>query len=151
MMFLGVLVAVGGFPASKKAEKFEDRSWTEIQEAPFGLFDYAAIFYTGNFYYFGSEDTLNSGYAALNSILCLNAITWTWSNVGQLNSARSGHGVILIDNTFMVIGGSGHPRNEVCHLNNGRFTCERKTSSLSHYYRTPLLFLVSDDFGLWCE
>ena len=41
----------------------------------------------------------------LSSNLRLNADSWTWSSIGQLNSARANHGVILVQNTFMVVGG----------------------------------------------
>ena len=141
---LGTLVAVGSKdPNNKKAETFEDGVWTDIQDAPVTsyLSDCAVIFYAGNFYYFG-------GYGNESGILRLNAATWTWSSVGQLNSGRYGHGAILVDNTFMVIGGGGTKPNEACLFNNGQVTCEEKTSSLYNFYQMPLLFLVSDDFEL---
>ena len=146
---LGVLVAVGSaWPNNKKGEKFEDGDWIDIQEAPVGrsLNYYAVVFYGANFYYFGGTDRKNLLSIMLSSILRLNAATWTWSNVGNLNSVRYGHKVILVENTFMVIGGPASYSNEACLLNNGRFTCEERTSSLNSYYM-PLLFLVSDNFG----
>ena len=99
------------------------------------------IFDAGNFYYFG-------GVGATTSILRLNAATWTWSNVGSLNSPRLAHGVILVENTFMVIGGGdGTKANEACILNDGGFTCEEKSSSLTQYQHSPLLFVVDDNYG----
>ena len=65
-----------------------------------------------------------------------------------MNSVRYAHGVILVDNTFMVIGGYGNYKNEACHLNNGQFTCEEKTTTLEFYTNNPLLFAVNDTFGL---
>ena len=143
--FLAVLVAVASRkPVHKKGEKFENGVWSEIQEAPIDTNAYAAIFESGNFYYFGGAD--DSG--PLSSILRLNAATWTWSNVGNLNSARNGHEVILIENTYLVIGGELNQPNEVCLLNNGQFTCEEKNTTLDNYRYKPLLFLVSNNFGL---
>ena len=150
-MSLAVLVAVGSFsPSNKKAEKFENGTWSVIEDAPVNkrLSYYAVVFDTENFYYFGGYDSSGVNSGVISSILRLSAASWTWSNVGNLNSARDGHGVILVENTFMVIGGSSTKPNEACQLNNGQFTCESKTSSLNDYYFYPLLFLVSDDYKL---
>ena len=128
------------------AEKFENEAWTDIQEAPVdtSLSYYAVVFDAGNFYYFGGLGDTGD----LNSILRLNAATWAWSTVGQLNSARRGHGVMMVGNTFMVIGGVEIQPTETCNLNNGQFTCEEKNTRLNRYYYTPSVFLVSDDFEL---
>ena len=143
---LDVLVAVGsGRPRHSKAEKLEGGSWSDIEEAPVGGYfaHYAVIFDAGNFYYFGGY---NGG--VLNTIFRLSGETWTWSNAGRLNSARSSHGAALVEDTFMVIGGySGNKPNEACLLNNGQFTCEVKPSSLTNYYYN-IIFNVSDDYGL---
>ena len=143
-MFLAVLVAVGS-RSNKKGEKFENGAWSEIEDAPVStrLYGYAVTFDADNFYYFGGYDRSD-----LSSILRLSAASWTWSNVGNLSSARNAHGVILVENTFMVIGGLSTKPNEACQLNNGQFTCEAKTSSLNYYYYYPLPFLVSDDYKL---
>ena len=57
----------------------------------------------------------------------------------------------MLENEFMVIGGVGRGLltlpNEACILNDGVFTCEKKSSSLTKYVATPFLFLVSDDYG----
>ena len=127
----------------EKGRKYEDGVWTNIQDPPVNteLSQFAVIFDAGNFYYFGGYDR-----GVINSILRLNEATWTWSRVGNLNSARWHHGVILIENTFMVIGGDGTHPNEACFLENGQFTCEEKTSILEKY-KTPVLFPVSNNFG----
>ena len=95
MSYPGVLVAVGD-DESKKSEKFEDGSWTDIEEIPVSgssMRWQVAVFYAGNHYYFGGW---SNGIGFLNSILRLSGTLWTWSNVGNLNSARLGHGVILV-------------------------------------------------------
>ena len=69
---------------------------------------------------------------------------WTWSNVGQIIGSRVGHGVILIRDRFMIVGGpsSWTDKNEVCNLNNGKFNCIELASSLTKYAERPILFLV---------
>ena len=142
------MVALGSYwPHSIRGEIFENGHWIGIADPPTlrSLSHYAVIYNTGNFYYFGGY----SGYSrdTLSSILCLHAATLSWSNVGQLNSARYGHGVIKVENIFMVIGGFGNQPNEACLLINGQFICEEKPSSLKSYAYKPLLFPVSGNFG----
>ena len=144
---LGVLVAVGS-QKNMKGEKYENGIWSDFQDPPKYMggtkfFHYAGIFYAGNFYYFGGSTWT---YASRDSILCLNAANWTWSKVGRLRSTRTGHGVILVGKTFMIIGGSYNQPIEACVFNNGKFTCEEKNTSLNNYYAYPILFLVNDTF-----
>ena len=124
-------------------EYFESGKWNHIAEAPVGkdFYDYAVLYAAGDFYYFGGNADNN-----FRSILCLNSTTWTWSTIGHLNKAREGHGVILIEQTFMIIGGEGNYTTEACLLKNGNFTCEETDSTLTNYYRTPLLFPVNDKY-----
>ena len=141
---LAVLVAVGD-NYDRKSEKFEADNWSDIQEPPvpgIDMFHFAALFHTGNHYYFGGHSA-----GRLASILRLDGNSWTWSNVGQLNSPRWGHGVILVGNTFKILGGDGTFRNEVCLLTNEQLTCTEQTSSLTDYVYTPVLSLVDDNYG----
>ena len=99
-----------------------------------------------------SKNNMNASYSAdmefqshLRSIFCLNAVSWTWSTVGQLNSARSAHDIILVEDTFLVIGGMNAKPNEACLLKNGEFTCE--ITSYMNNYVNPILFLVNDTYG----
>ena len=143
-----VLLAGGSsWPLHTKAEKFENGAWTDVQDIPLetSLNYFAAIYDAGYFYYFGGYD--HGPVNDINSILRLSEETWTWSNVGQLNRPRRSHAVILVDNTFMVIGGTGSFRNEACVLNNGQFTCEEGDTYLNRYDAYPLAFLVGDDYG----
>ena len=144
-----MLVAVGS-GSHTKGEKYEDGNWSDIPDFPVdkAFSYYTVVFDGGNFYYFGG---MEAGTARrLDSILRLNEATWTWSTAGQMNSARYSHGVILVENTFMVTGGAGYQRtmpNEACLLDNGQVTCEEKASGLQ-FYNPTLVYLVSNTFGL---
>ena len=140
------LVAVGD-NVTKKSEKFEDGNWTDIQEPPvvgnyFG--GYAVISHGGNHFFFGGRtDSIKE----LNSILRLSGSSWTWSNVGQLNSARRAHGAIVFGNTVAVAGGIETKNNELCLLENEQFTCTEHSSSLFDYSWYPILLPVDKTYG----
>lgn len=103
---------------------------------------YAVVFHAGYHYFFGGY---SSGY--LDSILRLNGTSWTWSKIGHLNSSRRAHGVILVGNTFMVVGGYETKKNEACLLDNERFTCTELSSSLTNYRYWPILYQVDENYG----
>ena len=151
MTFSASLVAVGD-ENSKKGEKFQDGTWSDIQEPPidvltdrdaYRLAGYAVIFHGGYHYYFGGLD----GNSESNSILRLSGTSWTWSNVGQLNSAREGHSAILIGNTVTVLGGYGTKRNEACSIDNEQINCTYLSSGLAWYWWYPILHSVDQDYG----
>ena len=90
------LVAVAGAD-SIKSEKLEDDIWSEFEEPPVDgtrMYDYAVIFLGSSHYYFGGYA---DGYVVVDSILRLQSASWTWSNVGQMNSARYAHAVISVN------------------------------------------------------
>ena len=148
------MVAVGSVePNNLRGEKFEDGNWSDIEPPPvpisYGM--YAVVFHVGNFYYFGG--TTLSG--PVDDILGLNEASWTWSKLGKLNSLRYGHSAILVENTFMVIGGQSRitrsnfrvKSNEACRLTDNKFSCTEASSKLTKYVFRPLCFLVNDDYG----
>ena len=103
----------------------------------------AAIFHEGFYYYFGGYSTVE-----VDSILRLSGSSWTWSHLGQLNSRRDGHGVILVGTTFMVVGGYRSQKNEACLLRTGQFICTKLTSTSLYEYRFwPIMYLVDEDYG----
>ena len=130
---------------TKHSERLEGDNWIHTEEPPIdgeGYASYAVIFHGSSHYYFGGY---YQGY--LDSILRLQSGSWTWTNVGQMNSARSSHAVTLVNEMFMVVGGYGNVNNEACVLNNGQFNCTELSSSLNNYVVYPLLFSVADNYG----
>ena len=102
---------------------------------------YAVIFHASTHYYFGGI----SSYGALDSIFALEENTWTWSKRGSMNSKRYAHGVILLEEKIMVVGGDGKKKNEACVLNNGQFSCTKFTTLLNDYAYYPVLYVLDED------
>ena len=71
----------------------------------------------------------------------------SWTKLGNLKVARSGHGVIQVDNEFIVVGGSRNERfedepTESCKLNGESMTCTTREPQLSGFSAYPELMLI---------
>ena len=108
----------------------------------FFICGYAPVFTNGVFYIVGGYvDERNS-----NTIARLDAITWSWSSVGRLQTSRNGHGAIWLNLNLIVVGGWEIMPTEFCKFENNEFTCTEQKSNLHDYGYFPLLFTVSDDY-----
>ena len=70
----------------------------------------------------------------------------SWTKLGNLRVARSGLGVIQVENEFIVIGGgrssSEDEPTESCTLNGQSMTCTIREPSLSNFVAYPELMLM---------
>ena len=70
----------------------------------------------------------------------------SWTKLGNLNVARERHGVIQIDDKFIVIGGwtddGGDVPTESCQLNEQTMKCATRKPQLSKFSLYPELILV---------
>ena len=58
-----------------------------------------------------------------------------------------GHGVIVVGNRFLVVGGEDERYIESCVINSYNvFECTNQGTKLKNYYNYPLMTTVSDDF-----
>ena len=67
----------------------------------------------------------------------------TWTKLGSLKVARKEHGVIQIDNEFIVVGGDQYNApTESCKLNLLSMTCTTREPQLSYFAFYPELMLI---------
>ena len=70
----------------------------------------------------------------------------SWTRLGNLNVARRGHGVIQVDNEFVVVGGIRYGNKdeptESCKLNGQSMTCTNRGPQLSKFTTYPELMLI---------
>ena len=100
------------------------------------------------FYVFGGD----SGYSFLRKpssmIAAFSTITKEWTQIGDLNTARNGHKVIVQKGEFIVVGGmdAGY-RSERCKLTKDKsMQCTLFDPVMDGYYNYPGLIRVPDDF-----
>ena len=87
----------------------------------------------------------NSG-GSQSTIARFDPIENSWTELGNLKVARYGHGVIQVDNEFIVVGGhldgAEEEPTESCKLNGQSMTCTTREPQLSHFSFYPELMLV---------
>ena len=105
---------------------------------------YASIYFDQAFYIFGGTGSTSSNLANIGR---LDAVSRTWSLAGQLNQARSAHGVIFDGGQFLVI---GTRETESCVPNGETVTCTQVGEGLNYYTHYPELALVAYDYGDDC-
>ena len=72
--------------------------------------------------------------------------------MGDLETARYGHGAIYDGSVFIIIGGTQGSYDdalptEVCSMSNDNIVCRTQVPYLTEYTYYPELLLVADDFG----
>ena len=69
-----------------------------------------------------------------------------WTKLGNLKVARYGHGVIQVDNEFIIVGGgdglSGDEPTESCKLNRQSIICTTREPQLSQFTYYAELMLI---------
>ena len=69
----------------------------------------------------------------------------SWTKLGNLKVARRGHGVIQVDNEFIVVGGRRHGKEdeptESCKLNGQSMKCTTREPQLWKFKFYPELML----------
>ena len=125
---------------------------------------YAITYYQNGFILFGGWTATGD----TSTIARLDLATSSWTKLGDLKTARNGHGVIYDGDVFLIIGGYGDLDTEKCTLSgtdsNCKFpihfycqtheksdsdstiNCIQQEPTLKDYRFYPALFLVADDF-----
>ena len=71
----------------------------------------------------------------------------TWAQIGSLNKARQGHGVIQTGSSFLVVGGLFGPApTEKCEMSDSQVKCKTMEPTLTGYIQYPELMSVPADF-----
>ena len=108
---------------------------------------YAPIYHENAFFIFGGKHWPDF----FTKIARIDVETRLWSIVGDLRNPRMSHGVILIGNSFMVVGGYANIKSEKCTLENNRMNCVELASGLPGYVNHPYFAPVHSNFAEYCN
>ena len=90
----------------------------------------------------------NSDPKSQSTIARFDPIENSWTKLGNLKVARAGHGVIQVDNEFIVVGGcktrscTSSVLTESCKLIGQSMTCTTREPQLSKFAHYPELMLT---------
>ena len=88
----------------------------------------------------------NNSWELQSTIARFDPVANSWTKLGNLKVYRYGHGVIQVDNEFIVVGGSRYGKEdeptESCKLNGESMTCTTREPQLSDFAWFPELMLI---------
>ena len=67
--------------------------------------------------------------------------------MGNLQTWRHAFGVIEIEKKFLVMGGWGDKRSEICELANDTIDCTSREPTLNKFEYYPAMMIVSKEIG----
>ena len=100
------------------------------------ILDYSIVALETSFYIFGGDWS--------NVIASFSTTSMEWRKLGYLNKARNGHGVIIHQGEFIIVG--GYADTERCILNGDSVQCSTVDPELEGYYYYPEMMSVPENF-----
>lgn len=98
-----------------------------------------------SFYLFGGW--IGEPDVTTNVIAAFDTTKKQWNKVGELNQARRGHGVIIQEGSFVVVGGLGKVgETERCSFHNESIECQIVGPNLRDYSDFPEMMKVPENF-----
>ena len=83
---------------------------------------------------------------SVNNIYRLSSPDFVWKKVGEFNFARYGHNVVMIDDIFFVVGGTGYYETEGCRYSRDEIKCVKQEPKLNQWQYFPVLMPVSKNY-----
>ena len=144
------ILAVGQFRGEfnhANVEKIETkhRIWKPLLDYPYAdsISQAPILYHVDSFYVFGGYDRTNN--KLVSAIARFTVSSGKWSKPGELTTKRRNHGAILIDGSFIVIGGLNDNPTERC-TTGEKVKCVDQEPLLNNYYSYPELFLVNSNY-----
>ena len=153
---LDTFIAVGTWAYHNHVELFTLTSskWQAKKDYPFApdICSYSILTVEKKFILFGGHSKfskdLSGGYQS--TIARFDPMENSWTRLGDLNVAREAHGVIQVENEFIVVGGTRKWRpngddyepTESCKLKRESMICKTREPKLSRFTHYPELMLI---------
>ena len=146
------MIAVGSRePINRKTELLSRSNiWSTQAAYPFGrkhFYDYSIVAIKDLFYTFGGATQVPDSSGVTKTIASFSTMTKKWKMCGELKKARGGHGVIVQNGEFVVVGGE-HENvfTERCSLKDDTIHCTAVKPKLSNFDFYPEMIAVPHDY-----
>ena len=125
-------------------------SWATKADYPYHSYicDYAMVAFGEHFIVFGGYGSYSS---YKSTIAKFTPRLNKWTKLGSLRSPRYSHGVVGVNNHFVVVGGGDIHPTESCTLNGDKMRCTGRLPSLKYFTWYPELFAVSVSYTDKCK
>ena len=129
-------------------------SWKQKESYPFSknIATFALIAHTDYFILFnGAVRNEQSGLSSSQIIIAkFTPDLDRWENIGYSLFGRNAFGVIEIDRKFLLMGGRGNKRTEVCEFKDTTIKCTAREPTMKNFHYFPEMMIVPPDFADNC-
>ena len=125
--------------------------WTNKAYFPYAdaLIDYQILPSDSDFIIFGGFDEKKK--VSISTVAKFDPTKNSWTKLGNLQFSRHLFGVLEIQKHFLIIGGEGKKRTEVCIVTGEKIKCKSREPTLNNFQCYPALMVVEPDYTERCK
>ena len=125
--------------------------WTSKAYFPFAdaLVDYQILPLSSDFVLFGGFDENKK--VSISTVAKFSPTKNIWAKLGNLQFSRHGLGAIEIQKQFLVMGGEGKKRTEVCVVTGETIKCKSREPIFNDFQFYPALMVVETGYTEQCK
>ena len=125
--------------------------WTSKAYFPYAdaLIDYQILSLSTDFVLFGGFDENKK--VSISTVAKFVPTKNIWTKLGNLQFSRHGFGVVEIQKQFLVMGGEGKKRTEVCVVTGETIKCKSREPTLDDFQFYPALMVIETGYTEQCK
>ena len=125
--------------------------WSDKAYYPYRdvLVDYQLLSLSDAFIIFGGFDEKKN--VSVSTIAKFEPTKNIWTKLGNLQFSRHGFGAIEIQKQFLILGGEGKKRTEVCVLNSETIKCKSREPTLNNFQSYPAMMVIETEYTEQCK
>ena len=125
--------------------------WTSKLYFPYAdaLIDYQILPLSSDFVLFGGFDENKK--VSISTVAKFSPTKNIWAKLGNLQFSRHGLGAIEIQKQFLVMGGEGKKRTEVCVVTGETIKCKSREPTLDDFQFYPALMVIETGYTEQCK
>ena len=125
--------------------------WTSKAYFPYAdaLIDYQLLPLSTDFVLFGGFDENKK--VSISTVAKFVPTKNIWTKLGNLQFSRHGFGVVEIQKQFLVMGGKGKKRTEMCVVTGQKIKCKSREPTLNDFQFYPALMVIETEYTEQCK
>ena len=125
--------------------------WSDKAYYPYRdvLVDYQLISLSDAFIIFGGFDEKKN--VSVSTIAKFEPTKNIWTKLGNLQFSRHGFGAIEIQKQFLILGGEGKKRTEICVITGEKVKCKSREPTLNNFIYYPAMMIIETEYTERCK